>query len=618
MNKTLRLLLFVALIAIAGNMNAQTVVTFDASVDKGTRTTTDPGEDKITKEGITLTISNGCMDIDDHYRCYAAADFTVSSTTDKIMKVEITCTVKGEAKYGPGCFADPTEGTYEFSADTKVGTWLGNSTSFTLTATRQVRITKVEVTVGEVPDQPTFTLPEGQYFEPQNVSFGHELGCSVIYTLNGDDPSYTDNTHYTGTLWDGNPLNISETCTVKAIAVDGNGKSSNVASATYTIISTQGSVTFTAGTDKGTRTSTDPGEDMITKDDVTISVSNGCMALDTQYRCYAGAYMTFFSAGNNIVKVEMTFTSKGDAKYGPGSFEKPSAGSYDYKANGYVGTWIGNAQTFILNATQQARITKVVVTYSDTPTQPVFSIGEGIYMKAQTLTMNCGSQNFIIYTLNGDDPSYTDETHYTGIKYDGTELDIAQSTVVKAIAVSNTGKSSSMVTASYTIVATEGEGTAENPFTVSDSRKVIDALISDLITPVFYTKGYVVSEVEVETASGQASFSIGDVQGATTNLMNVWKAKGLEDKRYEEGSVKIGDEVVICAQMQLFAGDYETVHGYIYSINGQTEPTAIQEVAADKLTKSTIYNVKGEQFTAPLSSLPRGTYIVNGTTIVKQ
>ena len=616
MNKTLRLLLFVALIAITGNMKAQTVVTFDASVDKGTRTTTDPGEDKITKDGVTLTISNGCMDIDDHYRCYAAANFTISSTTDKIMKVEITCTARGEAKYGPGCFADPTEGTYEFDADTKVGTWLGNSTSFSLTATKQVRITKVEVTVGEIPDQPTFTLPEGQYFGPQSLYFGHELGCNVIYTINGDDPSYTDNTHYTGTLWDGNPLNISETCTVKAIAVDGNGKSSNVASASYTIINTQGSVTFTAGTDKGTRTSTDPGEDMITKDDVTISVSNGCMALDTQYRCYAGADITFASAGNNIVKVEMTFTAKGDAKYGPGSFENPSAGSY--KADGYVGTWIGNAQTFTLDATQQARITKVVVTYSDTPTQPVFSIGEGIYMKAQNLTMSCGSQNFIIYTLNGDDPSYTDETHYTGIKYDGTELNIDQSTIVKAIAVSNTGVSSSMVTAAYTIVATEGDGTAENPFTVSDSRKVIDALISDLITPVFYTKGYVVSDVEVETASGQASFSIGDAPGATTNLMNVWKAKGLEDKRYEEGSVKIGDEVVICAQMQLFAGDYETVHGYIYSINGQTEPTAIQEVAADKLTKSTIYNVKGEQFTAPLSSLPRGTYIVNGTTIVKQ
>jgi hypothetical protein len=77
-----------------------------------------------------------------------------------------------------------------------------------------VRITKVEVTVGEIPDQPTFTLPEGQYFEPQNVSFGHELGCSVIYTLNGDDPSYTDETHYTGIKYDGIELDIDQTTIV--------------------------------------------------------------------------------------------------------------------------------------------------------------------------------------------------------------------------------------------------------------------------------------------------------------------------------------------------------------------------------------------------------------------
>ena len=41
------------------------------------------------------------MNLDDHYRCYAAADFTVSSTTDKIMKVEITCVAKGEQFTAP-------------------------------------------------------------------------------------------------------------------------------------------------------------------------------------------------------------------------------------------------------------------------------------------------------------------------------------------------------------------------------------------------------------------------------------------------------------------------------------------------------------------------------------
>lgn len=612
MTKTLRLLFVVALALVVGNIGAQTVITFDAFEDKGSRTTENPGEDMITKNGVTITISNGCMALENHYRCYAGADFTVSSTGDKIMKVEITCTSKGEAKYGPGNLADPTKGDYEFEADGNVGTWLGNDVAFSLTATKQVRITKVEVTVGEVPDQPTFTLPEGQYFEPKNVSFGHEEGCVVIYTLNGDDPAYTDETHYTGTLWDGNPLNITKTTTIKAIAVSNDGKSSNIASATYTIISIQGDVTFDVSVDKGSRTTEDPGEDMITKDDVTITVSNGCMALDNHYRCYADANMTFTSAGNKIVKVEITCTAKGDAKYGPGCFANPTEGVYDYSTDKNVGTWIGNTDSFTLTATKQVRITKVVVTYSDTPSTPVLSLDEGIYMGEQKVTMTCGTKNFIIYTLNGDDPSYTDETHYTGTKYDGTELDLTATTTIKAIAVSNTGKSSNMTTATYTIVNTEGKGTAESPFTVNDAKIVVDALITEGLTPVFYVKGFVVSEVTID--NGQAEFSIGATPDATTNLINVWKAKGLENTDCKEGDVNIGDEVVICAKLEFFAGDYETYHGYIYSINGQTTPTGIQTIKANNAVDNAFYDLQGRKIAN--SKLPKGIYIHNGKKVV--
>lgn len=383
-------------------------------------------------------------------------------------------------------------------------------------------------------------------------------------------------------------------------------------------ISAQTIVTFDATEDKGTRTSTDPGEDQITKDGVTITISNGCMALDNHYRCYAGADMTFTSDGNKIVKVEITCTAKGEEKYGPGSFSNPTTGVYAYDTEGNVGTWIGDAESFTLNATKQARITKVVVTYSDTPALPVFSIEEGIYMGAQKLTMSCGTKHFIIYTTNGDEPTYTDETHYTGTKYDGAELDITETTTIKVIAVSTTGKSSSVAAAKYTIVDTEGEGTADSPFTVADVKKVVDALISEGFTPPFYTKGYVVSEVTIE--NGMAEFSIGNTPDATTNLVNVYKAKGLENTDCKEGDVKIGDEVVIYASLEFFAGDYETYHGYIYSINGQTKPTAIQTIAAEKKEKqekTTIYNVKGELQTATLDALPLGIYVVNGKVMVK-
>ena len=68
MNKILRfsLIAFVAMRVL--NMSAQTVVTFDASVDKGTRSTDNPGEDQITKDGVTIAFSNGCMNLTDQYR----------------------------------------------------------------------------------------------------------------------------------------------------------------------------------------------------------------------------------------------------------------------------------------------------------------------------------------------------------------------------------------------------------------------------------------------------------------------------------------------------------------------------------------------------------------------
>ena len=82
---------FIALLSvIALNMGAQTVITFDATADKGTHNTDNPGSDQITKEGVTIAVSNGCMNLTDNYRCYAGADFSVSSTGDRILKVAIT------------------------------------------------------------------------------------------------------------------------------------------------------------------------------------------------------------------------------------------------------------------------------------------------------------------------------------------------------------------------------------------------------------------------------------------------------------------------------------------------------------------------------------------------
>lgn len=108
-----------------------------------------------------------------------------------------------------------------------------------MSASKQVRITKVVVTLGDAPKAPVFSIPEGVYFEPQSVALTAEEGTFIIYTLNGEDPDYTDDSNYTGIKYDGTPLTISETTTIAAIAVDAKGTTSNIVSATYTVVTIQ-------------------------------------------------------------------------------------------------------------------------------------------------------------------------------------------------------------------------------------------------------------------------------------------------------------------------------------------------------------------------------------------
>ena len=146
MKKSLRFFFVAALAMMSMSTMAQTTVTFDAATDKGTKTASDPGEDQITKDGVTIAVSNGCMNLTDQYRCYKGATFTVTSTAGNIAKVEISCTAEGDAKYGPGCFTDATAGTYAYEG--KVGTWTGDAASFSMTSsTNQVRMNTVVVTL---------------------------------------------------------------------------------------------------------------------------------------------------------------------------------------------------------------------------------------------------------------------------------------------------------------------------------------------------------------------------------------------------------------------------------------------------------------------------------------
>ena len=134
----------------------------------------------------------------------------------------------------------------------------------------------------------------------------------------------------------------------------------------------QTTVTFTAGTDKGSLSdSNNPGADQVTKDGITISTTNGLFAAENyktkagEYRVYKNQTFTVTSTVGNITKVVVTCAANGTAKYGPGNFTDATAGEYTFESDGATGTWSGDAATFSLTASKnQVRMTKVEVTVS--------------------------------------------------------------------------------------------------------------------------------------------------------------------------------------------------------------------------------------------------------------
>ncbi|WP_288317776.1 Ig-like domain-containing protein [Xylanibacter caecicola] len=147
MNKILRYSLIVMFAFICNLSFADTVITFDPATDKGTQAGSSTGADEVAKEGVTISVSpTGSLGNGQQYRVYKSSTMTIKSTVGNITKVELTCTVAGTAKYGPGCFGAVEGYTY----NEKVGTWVGNANSISLVASsNQVRMTGIKVTVAQ-------------------------------------------------------------------------------------------------------------------------------------------------------------------------------------------------------------------------------------------------------------------------------------------------------------------------------------------------------------------------------------------------------------------------------------------------------------------------------------
>lgn len=182
MKKFYFLFLFALIASISNLYAAEKTVTFDATVDKSSGTT-------LTKDGITLLLTDGKLNNGTDYRPYAGSTLTISSEYT-ITKIVFTCAAStGTKKGGPDKFS-VTKGGGKYEYKGFIGTWTGSAVSISFKADKQVQAKTIEVTY-DAPDVPscgvpTFSVEGGTYKEAQAITLTPgEGGAQVFYTING-------------------------------------------------------------------------------------------------------------------------------------------------------------------------------------------------------------------------------------------------------------------------------------------------------------------------------------------------------------------------------------------------------------------------------------------------
>jgi len=343
---------------------------------------------------------------------------------------------------------------------------------------------------------PALSPAPGTYTSIQTISLTDATaGATIYYTLDGTTPT-TSSAQYV------NPIQISSTTTVKAVAVAGGLTNSNVASGTYTMTPTNispsaaadvvgfvtnGSAVTSNGIDgfgnalSGTLLGTSLTASGQTFKFGTPGTANATSS--TTIPIPAGNYGTInlIALGVNGNQPNQTFTvnyTDGTSSaftqslsdwYSPQSYtgetialtmayRLTSTGAQD-AASGtphvYAYSFVINSAKSVASLTLPANRNVIVLAVNASPNiptapmaaTPTFGLAPGVYTTAQTVTLADTTTNSVIYyTTNGTTPT-TGSTQYVS----GTPITVGATTTIEAIAVAAGFTNSAVAMAVYTI-----------------------------------------------------------------------------------------------------------------------------------------------------------------------
>lgn len=234
------------------------------------------------------------------------------------------------------------------------------------------------------------------------------------------------------------------------------------------------------------------------------------------------------------------------------------------------------------------------------PNAPTFSPAAGAVEAGTKVSITAENGYRIIYTTNGDDPSY--DSSVGEVYTDPITIDAE--TTIKAIAVNivdaskNIGIESPIATASYTIYDPNAPGTENNPYTVAQA---LGATPADNV----YVQGTISTITEVSTGFGNATYKISD-DGTTANEMIIYRGKYLNNKAFTStDQIAVGDVVKVYGNLSNYKGTNQMAQGnYIVTLQGSKHSPEMS------FPEESYSATLGETFTAPALTITPNTLTV--------
>ena len=349
--------------------------------------------------------------------------------------------------------ADLTDYTYTFSNATEI-------TSIKIEGVdKRIYVKSMTVNYGGTPTPtcatPTFNPAAGTYTQAQTVTISCATeGATIYYTTDGNDPTTSSSEYST-------PLTISQTTTVKAIAVKDGFDDSSIASATYTIAQSVSGYTidfeqpaslytdwtFTTITSEVAGTTDVPAHGGLhygSTDGKTTGtiVTKTAIATPNTLTCYLSKASNNTTSSTWYVEVSSNGTDWTQAgTHSATSMSKGEWVEFTTNLSNYSNVYVRIRYA----GTTAVRCIDDVVLNTEAPAiaTPVISPESCTFETTQEVTITCATEGATIYyTTNGDDPTNL-SSEYTGA------FTLTETATVKAIAYNGTVYST-IASATYT------------------------------------------------------------------------------------------------------------------------------------------------------------------------